>query len=135
MPKLWHNLVLSAVALVVASVVQATDLDGLLQRYAAESERPFDARTGAANWRREVVSTSAGPPRSCASCHGSTLAREGRHLRTRKRIAPLSPSVNPERLTDAVKIEKWLRRNCKWTWGRECTAQEKGDFLLFISSN
>lgn len=45
----------------------------------------------------------------------------------------MKPAVNPERLVDAKKIEKWFLRNCKWTFGRECTAQEKGDFLTFIN--
>jgi hypothetical protein len=134
MTKRRFKLVLSAFALVAACASQAADLDELLQRYARESERPFDERKGAVNWSREMAPGSAGQPRSCVSCHGETLASEGRHVRTRKRIAPLSPSVNPERLTDAAKIEKWFLRNCKWTWGRECTAQEKGDFLLFISN-
>jgi len=117
-----------------ASASQAASLEQLLQRYARESERPFDAQAGAANWNREQASTSEAQPRSCASCHSNTLTDEGRHVRTRKPIEPLAPSVNPERLTDTVKIEKWFLRNCKWTWGRECTAQEKGDFLRFISS-
>ena len=46
----------------------------------------------------------------------------------------MAPSVNPKRLTDRTKIEKWFVRNCKWTFGRECTPQEKGDLLSFISS-
>ncbi|MEA3244387.1 MAG: DUF1924 domain-containing protein, partial [Pseudomonadota bacterium] len=33
---------------------------------------------------------------------------------------------------DGKKIEKWFKRNCKWTLGRECTAQEKADFLAYI---
>jgi hypothetical protein len=31
-------------------------------------------------------------------------------------------------------IEKWLRRNCNWTLGRECSAREKGDLLSFLRS-
>ena len=117
-----------------ASAGQAADLEQLLQRYARESERPFDAQAGAANWIREQAPKSGAQPRSCASCHGNSLTSEGRHVRTRKLIEPLAPSVNPKRLIDTVEIEKWFLRNCKWTWGRECTAQEKGDFLRFISS-
>ena len=30
------------------------------------------------------------------------------------------------------KIEKWFKRNCKEAWGRECTAQEKADFLTYL---
>ena len=41
----------------------------------------------------------------------------------------MAPSVNPKRFTDLKKVEKWFRRNCKWTWGRECNAQEKADIL------
>jgi len=42
----------------------------------------------------------------------------------------MSPSVNPDRLTDSKKVNKWFKRNCKWTLGRECTAQEKSNFFL-----
>jgi hypothetical protein len=46
----------------------------------------------------------------------------------------MAPSANPERLADKAKIEKWLARNCKWTLGRACTPQEKGDVLVMIRS-
>ncbi|HEY5789135.1 MAG TPA: DUF1924 domain-containing protein, partial [Gammaproteobacteria bacterium] len=62
----------------------------------------------------------------------SDLRSAGRHLRTRKPIEPLAPSANPRRLTDTAEIEKWFRRNCDWTVGRECTAQEKGDLLAWL---
>jgi hypothetical protein len=42
--------------------------------------------------------------------------------------------VNPRRLTERRQIEKWLGRNCKWTLGRDCAPQEKGDLLSFIRS-
>ena len=59
--------------------------------------------------------------------HGWLVDRAG------KVIDPMAPSVNSKRLTDAKKINKWLLRNCKWTFGRECTAQEKGNVLLWLS--
>ena len=65
--------------------------------------------------------------RSCTTCHGTDQAKPGRHQRTGKVIESMAPSVNPQRLTDVAKIEKWFVRNCKWTLGRECSAQEKGD--------
>ena len=117
-----------------ASASQAAELDELLQRYARESERLFDAQAGEANWNREQAPASGAQPRSCASCHGNTLTSDGKHVRTRKLIEPLAPSVNAKRLAETAKIEKWFLRNCKWTWGRECTAQEKGDILLFIGN-
>jgi hypothetical protein len=75
---------------------------------------------------------SASPARSCTACHTADLRSAGKHAETGKRIEPMKPAVNPERLTDARQIEKWFLRNCKWTFGRECTPQEKGDFLMFI---
>jgi hypothetical protein len=44
----------------------------------------------------------------------------------------MAPSVNSERLTDPKFIEKWFRRNCIQTLGRECTPQEKGDVLTYL---
>ena len=66
--------------------------------------------------------------------HSADLTSTGKHVRTGKKIKPLAPSVNPKRLTDTKKIEKWFKRNCKWTLGRECTPQEKGNVLAFIKS-
>ncbi|MCW8907187.1 MAG: DUF1924 domain-containing protein, partial [Sedimenticola sp.] len=51
-----------------------------------------------------------------------------------KAIEPMAPTVNPKRLTEVKQIKKWFVRNCKWTLGRECTAQEKGDFLAYLKN-
>jgi len=29
-------------------------------------------------------------------------------------------------------VEKWFKRNCKDVLARECTAQEKADFVAFL---
>lgn len=89
---------------------------------------------GAADWVREYPQPDGSPARSCATCHGSDLTQPGRHATTGKRIAPLAPSVNPERLSDPGEVEKWLRRNCRWTLGRLCTEAEKEGFLAYIRS-
>jgi Domain of unknown function (DUF1924) len=70
--------------------------------------------------------------RQCADCHGKDLTQTGQHQRTHKPIDAMAPSVTPARFTDLKKVEKWFKRNCKWTWGRECTAQEKGDLLEYL---
>lgn len=89
---------------------------------------------GAAAWIQEHPQPDGSQTRSCTSCHGRDLTRPGRHVKTGKVIEPLAPSVNPQRLTDPKKIEKWLLRNCRWTIGRECTASEKADFIGFIKT-
>lgn len=104
----------------------------MLKGYEAAGAGPFDAARGQKMWVEEHMNAKAGKPISCATCHHADLSLAGSHYRTGKRIEPMSPRVNPARLTDAEKVEKWFLRNCKATLGRECTVQEKGDFLVFI---
>jgi hypothetical protein len=33
-----------------------------------------------------------------------------------------------------AKVEKWFKRNCKDVLDRECTVQEKADFVAFLIS-
>lgn len=70
---------------------------------------------------------------SCATCHTADLKKSGKTL-VGKAIAPLAPSINNKRLTDVKETEKWLSRNFKQVYGREGTAREKGDVLMFINS-
>ncbi len=72
--------------------------------------------------------------RGCTNCHGASPANVGEHVRTGKSIEPMALSVNPERFQSAKKIEKWFLRNCKWTFGRECSLQEKADILTWLAS-
>jgi hypothetical protein len=71
--------------------------------------------------------------RGCTSCHGENPASVGKHVKTGKSIEPMAPSLNPARFQSAKKIEKWFLRNCKWTFGRECSMQEKADILTWLA--
>lgn len=82
-----------------------------------------------------MKTTVNGDSRSCSTCHTADPRQPGKHVRTGKLIDPLNPSVNPTSLTDPKKVKKWFHRNCKWTLGRVCTAQEKADVLAFLKSN
>ncbi len=117
--------------LLLGPAAQAADVvDTLQSRYRAEGAGPFDAQAGKQLWHRKF--NSGGDARSCTACHTADLRQSGKHVRTGKPIAPMAPSANPKRLSDAKKVEKWFYRNCKWTLGRTCTAQEKGDVLSFL---
>lgn len=105
--------------------------DELFSRYKSEGASGFDAERGMKNWNRQTKGED-GETMSCATCHGDDLSKKGEHHKTRKVIEPMAHSANAERYTDAKKIEKWFKRNCKDAWARECTAQEKGDFLMFL---
>ncbi len=70
---------------------------------------------------------------TCTSCHGKAPGAAGRTL-TGKAIEPMALSASPSRYTDPAKVEKWFRRNCNEVIGRECSAQEKGDWFSFMIS-
>jgi len=104
----------------------------LLQDYAGQGAGTANAAQGQQLWQKTFTKNGE---RSCASCHTKDLTQNGKHVKTRKQIKPMSPSVNPERLSDSKKVNKWFKRNCKWTLGRECTAQEKSDLLVYIENS
>jgi hypothetical protein len=110
----------------------------LLQEYAlqAKQENPaftgFFADRGASFYKAERMH-SDGKKVSCATCHTSDPRNKGK-TRANKVIEPMATSVNPQRFTDAAKVEKWFGRNCKDVLERTCTAQEKGDYIQYLLS-
>jgi cytochrome c553 len=109
-------------------------LEQLLAEYQKEANSSFTIEAGQVLWKTTTLDPESNTLRQCADCHTADLTAKGKHVKTSKDIPPLAPSVNPKSLTDVRQIEKWLLRNCKWTLGRECTAQEKGDLLTFINA-
>ena len=110
----------------------ADPVDDLLKDFAAQGAGNFSAQAGERFWDQPVTEPKSGEVRRCSLCHTTDLRRSGKHATTGKVIEPMAPSVNAKRLSNRADIEKWLLRNCKWTLGRECTPQEKGDVLVMI---
>lgn len=81
-------------------------------------------------WSKELI-----PGKSCTTCHTSDIKKSGKHTKTKKTIKPLSPLVNKKSLTSVRKINKWLKRNCKFTYDRECSVDEKISFIEYIRNN
>lgn len=121
-------------ALLFAPAAQADVVAALLKKYESQGGKAFAAAKGEAMWTQPFADAKSGDKRRCSTCHHEDLRRTGKHATTGKAIEPLAPSANPKRLTDEAHVEKWFSRNCKWTLGRECTPQEKGDFLMMIRS-
>jgi len=114
------------------SLAEDNTINNLLQDYKKQGANSPDAEQGKQLWQKLFNKNGE---RSCASCHTNDLTQNGKHIKTNKVIKPMSPSANPERLTDSKKVNKWFKRNCKWTYGRECTAQEKSNFLVYIEKS
>ena len=116
---------------VLGAAQAATPLE--LQQQMATAARVtaggFSAQRG-----RAFFSETHGNDWSCTSCHTANPLAPGRHVVTGKDITPLAPAANPQRFTDAAKVEKWFARNCNDVLKRPCTAAEKGDVLEYLLS-
>lgn len=115
-----------------SALLAGTRGDVLADLAAAAGTSNFDAARG----RQLFMATHTGgkpDTPSCTTCHGNDL-RKGGQTRAGKPIEPMAVSANPERFTDIAKVEKWFRRNCNSVLGRECSAQEKGDLITWLSS-
>ena len=124
----------TALLVAIPFYVQADAVSELEADYQVQGAGPFSTAAGESLWNKEFVDAKKGGKRSCVTCHTADLKQAGKHKRTGKVIKPMAPAVNPKRFTKVKKIKKWFVRNCKWTLGRECTAQEKGDVLAFIKN-
>ncbi|MFT4171883.1 MAG: DUF1924 domain-containing protein [Rhodocyclaceae bacterium] len=71
---------------------------------------------------------------ACASCHTADPTQTGKHASSGRAIKPIAPSANADRFTDPEKVERLYKRMCGEVLGRECTTQEKGDFLVYLLS-
>ena len=120
-------------ALAMSGTAQAVQPGELLASYETAARRESPAFPGVSASRGEqFFNARHGAEWSCASCHGASGTAQGKHAKTGKLIAPLSPMANPERFADAARAEKWFKRNCNDVLGRACTSAEKGDVLAYL---
>jgi len=130
MKRLFSLIIISTI--IVSPMAMASPATNtLLSKYKSEGVSKIDSQKAKSDWTKETKGED-GELISCSTCHGSDFTKAGKHRKTHKVIEPMSIRVNPERFTDEKKIEKWFKRNCNDTWGRECTPQEKADFLTFL---
>ncbi len=122
-----------AAMMIAAGVMANGQRDAILSGFAAEAGvSSFSVDAGRTLFLSQNTGGKEATP-SCTSCHSNNPQAQGR-TRVGKVIEPMAVSVNPERFTDPEKVEKWFRRNCTSVLGRECTAEEKGNFMAFMMS-
>ncbi len=119
------------VAMILSAATLAGPREDLLVQYAAAAKSAgFSAPRGQALHTQNFSGGKPDTP-ACTSCHGKDPRGAGRTL-AGKTIEPVAASAVPTRYTDPAKVEKWFKRNCTEVLGRECTPQEKGDWLTFV---
>jgi len=123
----------AASALLAVAVVANPVRDAILQGYMADAGvSRFSADAGRTLFLSQNTGGKAATP-SCSTCHTNNPQSQGR-TRVGKVIEPMAISQSPDRYTDVAKVEKWFRRNCTSVLGRECTPEEKGNYITFMIS-
>lgn len=129
---------LSAGVLYAGSTPNA-QVQALLNSYLADAQKSsaglkvFSAEEGKKFFNSKRMHSVKKEERSCTTCHTTDPKKEGRTI-VGKVIEPMAPSINKDRFTDPVKIEKWFGRNCEWVLERECTPKEKGEYITYMMS-
>ncbi|WP_084004910.1 DUF1924 domain-containing protein [Magnetovibrio blakemorei] len=125
-----------ALATVISATVSAPAFAGpredIIAGFMAQGAGPADLANGKHMYDTTFATGKPDTPK-CTTCHGAT-PQEGGQTRTGKAIEPMAVSKTPARFTDQAKVDKWFLRNCSGVIGRECTAQEKVDFISYLAS-
>jgi len=135
-PKIFRGIIISFLICFPMSVF-AESVSSMLIRYRGEARKTsaefqeFSVERGKRFYLQAKASASG--QISCATCHTVDPSQSGQ-TRAGKSIDPMAPAINPKRFADAAKVEKWFMRNCDDVLKRNCTAQEKGDFITYLVS-
>jgi hypothetical protein len=113
-----------------ASAQKLADKYAVIAKNIDPNYKGLSADSGKAFFTREL--TIRGKQVACASCHTTNPANPGKHIVTKKPIKPLAPAANPERFSDVAKVEKNFEKHCLEIIGRDCTAEEKGNYIAYM---
>lgn len=119
---------LSAMSFAVTAPAQAGPREDIIASFGATG--PANPAKGKAMYDATYGTGKVETPK-CTTCHATSPKQAGL-TRTGKVIDPLAVSRTPDRFTDARKVAKWFKRNCNGVIGRECTPQEKVDFIGYM---
>ncbi len=123
---------------VVAAALANPQRQALLDGFAAQAKaedgnfKGFSSERGKELFQAKHVGGKPETP-SCVTCHTADPKGAGQ-TKAGKEIPPMAASRTPTRFTDPAELEKWFHRNCNQVLGRECTARERGDVIVYLSA-
>ncbi len=135
MNKLVYTLLLALGVVSLPAMADVASAQKLADKYAAfakniEPAYKPSADAGKAFFTRKLL--VRGKEISCSSCHTDNPAAKGKHITTGKAIKPLAPSANAARFSDLNKVEVNFEKHCLDVLGKDCTAQEKADYITYL---
>lgn len=113
----------------VASAQKLADKYAAFAKTIDPASKP-SAEAGKAFFTRKIL--VHGKEVSCSSCHTDNPAATGKHIGTGKPIKPLAPSANADRFSNIDKTEKEFEKHCLDIIGKDCTAQEKTNYITYL---
>jgi len=124
--------IISVLFVLGSQFASANAVDDMFSEYKKSGVTNISEQQGKTLWTKKFTNKKTGKLQSCTTCHGNNLKKAGKHVKTGKLIEPMAASVNSKRYTKVKTMKKWFKRNCKWTIGRECSAQEQADILAYL---
>jgi cytochrome c peroxidase len=115
-----------------ADVTTATQAASDYGRFAKalNPKSTLSAEAGRAFYTKKVV--VGNKDISCAACHTDNPANSGKHNESGNPIKPMAPSVNPQRFSSVNKSAAAFSKHCRDLYGKDCSAQDKGDFITYL---
>jgi mono/diheme cytochrome c family protein len=137
MQKLAYTLLLALGVVSIPAQADVASAQKLADKYLAfakniDPSAKASIEAGQAFYTRKIL--VHGKEVSCSSCHTDNPTAVGKHVVTGKPIKPLSPIANTKRFSDLDKVETNFAKHCQDIIGKDCTAQEKANYITFLLS-
>jgi len=115
--------------------VYASGAKELLEKYEKDAGKKFNASQGKEFFEKRNPETE----KSCIDCHNRDIKKEGEQKVLFSLfsidVPALSVSANKEAFKSSKKAAKEFDNYCEEVWQRVCTAEEKGNMLLYFMEN
>lgn len=141
MQKIAYTLLIALGVISFSAQADVASAQKLADKYMAfakniQPDAKASADAGKAFYNRKI--TLKGKEVSCSTCHTENPAAVGKTaagfkgIEAGKPIKALAPSANPARFSNVDKVEDNFTKHCENILGKDCSAQEKADYITYL---